>query len=279
MTRFLAFFTLLVLPFLGTSIAQADPKSCAVLFREDQALRAALPERVRSLLESNRGNLLFTNREAAWEPVIRGLDEGAAKPGKAFTLTVGSLVAKLEFARAPAGELSLRIHSLADANGGEASGLDFLEFIAAQVAWVTKKRAAGGLTAIEVSGRDLRSASARELLESLGFERRRGAVVSCLGWTAVGGVAGFGTGYLVFTFDEAKVEGGAPEDQRREFLKKTLGGTAGFALGTGALCVDRARRDYRLRIEPEVSPAKEPPLPEPPAEAPTTPASAEATRS
>jgi hypothetical protein len=178
------------------------------------------------------------------------LDDGAAHPGRRFAIQIGTLTANLEFLRAPAGELALRIHSITGTANGEVSPLDFLDWIAAEVAWVTKTRATGELGAIEVVGRDLRRAPTSELLESLGFVRRKNTALSCLSVVALGGAGGFGMGYLVFTIDEASVEGGAPEDQRRQFLKKTLGSASAFAFGVGTICIDRVRRDYRLRIEP-----------------------------
>jgi hypothetical protein len=246
---FLAVLALLALSGAFSAPVYADPKSCSVLFEEDAVLRAALPERVRTLLESGRGKLLFTNREAEWEPFFRKLDQGRKKPGVPFRAKLATLTAELEFLSNAESELRLQVNSVTRRASAEDFSLDLIELIAAQTAWVAKKRSEKPIRAVEVSTLDLRQAPASELLESLGFSRRKDLYLHCAKIAAVGGLAGYGAGYLVFVVDESGVEGGAPEDQRRSFLKKTVGSGVVFALGVGTACIDRERRSYRLRME------------------------------
>jgi hypothetical protein len=244
----LCFSISVFLAFLGAP-AYADPKSCAVLFTEDAALREALPERVRTLLESGRGTLLFTNREADWEPFFRKLDLGRENTGTPFRAKLGAFSAELEFLPRGEKELHLRVNSLTRRASAEESSLDLLELIAAQVAWLTKKRSEGVISAVEVSAQDIRGTPSHDFLESIGFSRRKDLYLHCAKIAAVGGAVGSGLGYLVFVVDEAEVEGGAPEDQRRSFLKKTVGSGVAFTLGVATACIDRERRSYRLRME------------------------------
>jgi len=220
-------------------------KSCAVLFQEDSVLHEALPMRIRLLLDSSRGHVLLVNREQAWTGFFKSLDAGLFTPEKVFTAETDRFSSVLHFRVNKEGSVALDIVNFKEG----LSSFALLDFIGAQVAWISKKRSEKALTGIEIRGLKVSSQKAVDLLESIGFKKGRLPPRACFLAAGFGGTGGYFIGNFLFMRLEDEVENGSPEDERRHFYRDTtFGGVLGGGLGTALFCFRKTGRDYSFTM-------------------------------
>ncbi len=239
----------------------ADDKPCYALLSDDAALLDALPTRLRSIVDSAHFHSLLTSQEEAWKPFRDALDEGLAKPGKAFTVKVGDFGVTMKFDRDSKGGLRLWMNRPAAVT--KVDGFQFLNFIGAELGWIAKARADGTLKeSVSIIGQELRNQRMIDLLGTLGFKRGRIAGPECYIFGIVGLGAGYSAGKLYFAKNDSNVENGSIHDEARKFYRDILIGSAGGAGVAALACFKFSGRNYSLEFNPDEilkNPADRPP--------------------
>lgn len=251
---------------LATSARAGGTSVCSAVLYDDAELLKALPPRLVPIVESARFRTMLTNRDAAWAPLHRALDEALAHPGQRRVAKLGGGSVTFHFRRAltpgaflpdarfldpllpKAPELVIDELKL----GANPGGMAFLDFIAAELGWIAKARAAGALDrGLTITGRDVDSISLADLLASIGFRKSKWPGPQCYVYGVAGGVLGYVGGRVFFgTFDANDANGSIYDEQRKFYRDVAFGSLGGAGLAVASVCFDRIRRNYSIDFDP-----------------------------
>ncbi len=204
MIRFIALVLLMfsTLFFVNRSaMAESDGTFCSAFLQSDAQMFNSLPERVRKILQSPRTVQWALNREEAWGPFLRSLDQGVVNLYQSFDTQIDDLKLTMRFTRQADGILQLEIEfarrlglSIGETS---ASGFRFLDLIAAQLTWFARYRARTGAEEFEIIGQGLQNKKLASFLRTIGFESKSKLMTTSDFW-AIGQFAlflgGIGTG-------------------------------------------------------------------------------------
>lgn len=243
-------------------VTEIERKVCPSFLSNLLQLKATLPERLRSLIESSRVQHAIVDRDASWGKYHAALDRAFNKPGTFVTARIDDLSVEVRFKRTLVGKLELSMRDLKikgiAAGESDPSGVAFLDFIAANVSWIAKARdqeVLGGTLRVIADRVDSRTM--REMLESMGYQAG-GPTRYCYLAAVVGTVAGAGLGRGFFTLEQKAMDARNPErihdgEEEKSRMERELawGAGAGFLGGVGLMCFRKNGRDYSMVLDTE----------------------------
>jgi len=250
----------------------ADKPVCSAVLYDDAELLKALPPRLQPIVESARFRTMITNRDSAWSKFHSALDWGLAHEGRDFIAKIGDLGGYMRFRRTKLGKLELLIDVVAKGSARElalgkvSSGPQFLDFIAAELAWIAKARATGKLErGLTIYGRDLQNRRLVDLLASIGFKKSKWPGPQCYVYGVIGGVLGYASGRLFFAqFDANDQNGSIYEEQRKFYRDVAFGAAGGVGVAVASACFNKTGRNYSIDFDPEGIPKKTDTIPDEP---------------
>ncbi|MBS1961041.1 MAG: hypothetical protein JST04_02410 [Bdellovibrionales bacterium] len=250
----------------STWLKEIERKVCPSFLSNILQMKATLPERLRSLIETSRVQHAIVDRDASWAKYHAALDRAfnnagtALKPGEFVTARIDDLSVAVRFHRNVLGKLELEMKDLKikgiAAGESDPSGIAFLDFVASNMSWIAKARAEDVMSdTLRVIADHVDSKTVREMLESMGFEAG-GPTKFCYLAAVVGTVAGAGLGRGFFTLQQRGLDAENPErvhdgEEEKSRMEREIawGAGAGFLGGVGVMCFRKNGRDYSMTLD------------------------------
>jgi hypothetical protein len=221
----------------------SDSFGCETVLMSDKPLLESLPPRLREIFESGRMIRMIRKREDAWGPLHQAMDEGFKNGEKPFTGQIQDLQIRMSFKRTNTENPELWIEYLArdglKVGENSVNGMRFLDFIAAQMDWIAKARAANRISKIEIIGENLQNQTLIKLLRSTGFTSRGKALRECGKFGLIGGSI-FGAAFGFLFIDE----------QDELLVASSTGAVVGGVSLAATICITKQGGNFGLKVKP-----------------------------